>query len=214
MTGAAPDASFAPSRQRMRLNLIGKRLPVYAKVPGSGQAEQKRESDMIMRVLMFGVVGAIASVIGAILPAQAGMIGPGKLRMTEAAPLTEPIRRCRTGRRIHDCDTTPEENRRRREESERKKREAAKAGRPISDRRCRTGRRIHDCAVTPGERPRREASRTPRAPEARKVPREARRIDDGGGRRATAAFRRGSSFRDGPRIGGGSRSGGFGGRRR
>jgi hypothetical protein len=207
MTGASPDASFAPSRQRMRLNLIGKRLPVYAKVPGSGQADQKRESDMIMRVLMFGAVTAIASVIGAILPAQAGMIGPGKLRMTEAAPLTDPIRRCRTGRRIHDCNTTPEENRRRREESERKKREAAKAGRPISDRRCRTGRRIHDCAVTPGERPRREASR-PRAPEARTVPREARRIDDGG-RRATAAFRRGSSFRDGPRIGGG-----FGGRRR
>jgi hypothetical protein len=212
MTGAAPDASFAPSRQRMRLNLIGKRLPVYAKVPGSGQAERKRESDMIMRVLMFGAVAAIASVIGAILPAQAGMIGPGKLRMTEAAPLTEPIRRCRTGRRIHDCDTTPEENRRRREESERKKREAAKAGRPISDRPCRTGRRIHDCAVTPGERRRSEASRT-RAPEARRVPREARRIDDGGGRRATAAFRRGSSFRDGPRIGGGSRRGGFGGRR-
>lgn len=170
---------------------------------------------MIMRVLMFAAVTVIASAIGAILPAQAGMIGPGKLQMTEAAPLTEPVRRCRTGRRIHDCNTTPEELRRRREESERKKREAAKAGRPISDRPCRTGRRIHDCATTPGERPRREASRT-RAPEARRVvnPREARRPDDGGGRRATAAFRRGSSFRDGPRIGGGSRGGGFGGRRR
>jgi hypothetical protein len=170
---------------------------------------------MIMRALIFAAVTVITWAIGAIRPAQAGMIGPGKLQITEAPPLAEPVRRCRTGRRLHDCNTTPEEIRRRREERERLKREAAKAGRPISDRPCRTGRRIHDCATTPGERPRREASRT-RAPETRQAigPQEARRIEDGGGRSATAAFRRESSFRDGPRIGGASSGGGFGGRRR
>jgi hypothetical protein len=138
------------------------------------------------------ILGAILGVGWALItaePAHAAMIGAGEPQTTEAAPLVQLVRRCRTGRRIHDCNTTPEELRRRREESERKKREAATAGTPISDRRCRTGRRIHDCNTTPEElRRRREESGRYISGSGRL--RERREVRDSGNR-----WRRGSEWR-------------------
>jgi hypothetical protein len=57
--------------------------------------------NMCMRNLILGAAIGIAPAVTTISPAQAGMIGPGKLHITEPASLVEPVRGRRPGRHIY-----------------------------------------------------------------------------------------------------------------
>jgi hypothetical protein len=66
-----------------------------------------------VKIPILGAVLGFASALAAAEPVHAAVIGAGKLQTTETAPPVQLVRRCRTERRIHDCNTTPEELRRR-----------------------------------------------------------------------------------------------------
>src|SRR6266568_4290077 len=85
-----PTARWAYSRcLAAGLEAIGKETGASAP---SGLNQESLAMSTCMRTLILGTAIGIAAAVTTISPTQAGMIGPGKLQITEPASLAEPVR--------------------------------------------------------------------------------------------------------------------------